>query len=139
MISLILHLNSKFIKQFAYSKSNCTKIDFLPSSSSLQQYKQRIKLGRLTEKSKLIQVAGTNFIINKKSNSIEFPHLENEKKYTLVLNDYNFGKLKNYTRILIGAEDEKSIEDYEVLKIYAEKQQIINPKIENRITIIDYE
>ena len=56
-----------------------------------------------------------------------------------MLNDYNFGKLKNYTKILIGADDEKSIEDYEVLKIYAEKQQIINPKIENRITIIDYE
>ena len=104
-----------------------------------KDFKAFIEQNILSEKSKLIQVAGTNFIINKKSNSIEFPHLENEKKYTLVLNGYNFGKLKNYTKILIGADDEKSIEDYEVLKIYAEKQQIINPKIENRITIIDYE
>ncbi|MBO6212886.1 bifunctional UDP-sugar hydrolase/5'-nucleotidase [Algoriella sp.] len=104
-----------------------------------KDFKAFLEQNILSEKPKLIQVAGTKFIINKKSNSIEFPHLENEKKYTLVLNDYNFGKLKNYTRILIGAEDEKSIEDYEVLKIYVEKQQIINPKIENRITIIDYE
>ncbi len=87
-------------------------------------------------KPKLIQLSGASYEWNVNTKTLQFKGIEEEKIYSLVLNDYNFGKLKQYESILMDADDLKSVEDYIVLKEYIQHLKVVHPQVENRIQLI---
>ena len=89
----------------------------------------------INSKPKLVQISGGSYQWNKTNNLVEMDQVKADEIYTLVLNDYNFGKLKKFEKIIIDANHSDSVEDYIVLKDYIQKLKIIQPKIENRIII----
>ena len=92
--------------------------------------------GYLTaEKSKLVQLSGAKYVWNTKSKELKFEDINPDKFYTLVLNDYNFGKLQRYEEVIISADHKLSLPDYDVLKHYIKKNKIILPQYSNRIII----
>ncbi|HEY4540111.1 MAG TPA: 5'-nucleotidase C-terminal domain-containing protein [Faecalibacter sp.] len=92
--------------------------------------------GYLTaEKPKLVQLSGSKYIWEPKTKELVMEGINPDKIYTLVLNDYNFSKLNQYESIVVSADHNQSISDYEALKHYIIKHQIINPPYENRIII----
>ena len=86
-------------------------------------------------KPKLIQISGTTYQWNPVTKELIFDHIKDDVLYSLCLNDYNFGKLSTYDEVLIDSNHIDSLEDYIVLKQYIQQLKIINPTIENRITI----
>lgn len=61
--------------------------------------------------------------------------MQDDQIIRLVLNEYNFRRLKNFEEVLINANDQQSVQDYEVLITFARKLQSIQPKLEKRILI----
>lgn len=86
-------------------------------------------------KPKLIQLSGGSYQWNKATDTVKINGIHADKIYTLVLNDYNFGKLKKIEKVILDANHSDSVEDYIVLKEYIQKLKIIQPQIENRIII----
>ncbi|OFM84763.1 hypothetical protein HMPREF2660_01165 [Weeksella sp. HMSC059D05] len=89
----------------------------------------------LLDKPKIIQVSGFSYHYNSKNKTINFPTLQDDQIIRLVLNEYNFRRLKNFEEVLINANDQQSVQDYEVLITFARKLQSIQPKLEKRILI----
>ncbi|QTV06439.1 5'-nucleotidase C-terminal domain-containing protein [Faecalibacter bovis] len=86
-------------------------------------------------KPKLIQISGATYQWNPETKELVFDDIKDDFLYSLCLNDYNFGKLSTYDEVLIDSNHIDSLEDYIVLKQYIQQLKIINPTIENRITI----
>lgn len=91
------------------------------------------------EKPKLIQVSGFAYTWDKMNRKLVFQNIDENEIYTLALNEYNFQKLKQFESVLIPAQHQKSLPDYEVLKIYVKKHSIILPEKSFRIQIIEHE
>lgn len=89
----------------------------------------------LADKPKIMQVSGFSYQYDSKNKTIIFPTLHDDQLIRLVLNDYNFRQLKNYENVLMKADDQQSVEDFEVLIAYAKKLNLILPKLEKRIVI----
>lgn len=87
------------------------------------------------QKPKLIQISGSSYQWNPSTKKLIFNEIKDDILYSLTLNDYNFGKLSTYDEVLIDANHADSLEDYLVLKQYIQQIKIVNPTIENRITI----
>ncbi|MGJ1204272.1 bifunctional metallophosphatase/5'-nucleotidase [Sphingobacterium lactis] len=91
----------------------------------------------LAAKPKVMQVAGMRYKWDKRNNQVLFPTLSDEEQYTVAMNDYNFGKLDVPVDVLVGAESPSALEDFDVLKRYVQKRQVIRPVLSKRITIIE--
>lgn len=86
-------------------------------------------------KPKLVQISGASYQWNPTTKKLNFEGIQDDFLYSLTLNEYNFGKLTSFEEVLIDSNHLNSLEDYLILKQYIQQLKIINPTIENRITI----